>query len=88
MRRALKPATNPNGYIAAAGTLATAGFAIYNAFRSHGVIDTNVIIAAVTAISALLARHVVTPVADPRDAAGHAIGHPVVSVQNPPGRTL
>jgi hypothetical protein len=62
--------TNPTGYMAAASTVYAAAVMIYNAYHHHGVIDVPVIIAAATAIAALLTRQIVTPVAAPRDGAG------------------
>lgn len=68
--RALNVNTNPAGLLAAAGVVYAAAVMIYNAVQHHGVIDTNVIVAAVGAIAALLTRQVVTPVADPKNGAG------------------
>jgi hypothetical protein len=61
---------NPTGYIAAASAVYAATLMISNAVHHHGVIDTPTIIAAVTAVSALLTRQVVTPVAQPKDGNG------------------
>lgn len=71
--RALNISTNPAGWLAAAGAVYAAAVMIYNAFNHHGVIDTNVIIAAVGAVGALLTRQVVTPVSDPKDGAGQPL---------------
>jgi hypothetical protein len=68
--RALNINTNPAGWLAAAGAVYAAAVMIYNAWNHHGVIDTNVIIAAVGAVGALLTRQVVTPVNDPKNGAG------------------
>ena len=68
--RALNVNTNPAGLLAAAGVVYAAAVMIYNAVHHHGVIDTNVIIAAVGAVAALFTRQVVTPVADPKNGAG------------------
>jgi hypothetical protein len=68
--RALKLSTNPAGWLAAAGAVLAAVTMITNAIHHHGVINTSVIVAAVGAVSALLIRQVVTPVADPKDGAG------------------
>lgn len=62
--------TNPTGYLAAAGTVYAASVMLWNAYHHHGVIDTAVILAAIAAVSALLTRQIVTPVAAPRDGAG------------------
>lgn len=71
--RALNVSTNPAGWMAAAGAVYAAAVMIYNAYNHHGVIDTNVIVAAVGAVGALLTRQVVTPVADPKDGAGRSL---------------
>jgi hypothetical protein len=80
--RSLHPATNPAGYMAAAGTIYAGAAMIYNARYHHGVIDVPVIIAAVGAVAALLTRQVVTPVGDPRD----GNGSPLVSAPADPPR--
>lgn len=64
---------NPTGYLAAASTVYAAALMISNAVHHHGVIDTPTIIAAVTAVSALLTRQVVTPVAQPKDGNGNLL---------------
>lgn len=71
--RALSPATNPAGWLAAAGAVFAAAVMTYNAVSHHGVIDTGVIVAAVGAVGALLTRQVVTPVSDPKDGAGRPL---------------
>lgn len=71
--RALHPALNPAGYMAAAGAVYAAAIMIYNAYHHHGVIDTGVIIAAFGAVASLLTRQVVTPVGDPRDGCGNQL---------------
>ena len=68
--RAVNPSTTPAGLLASTGVIYAAVVMIYNAFQHHGVIDTNVVIAAVGAIGALLTRQAVTPVADPKNGAG------------------
>lgn len=78
--RLLHPATNPAGYTAMAGTVYAAAVMIYNAYHHHGVIDVNVIIAAIGTVAALLTRQVVTPVADPVNGAGV----PLVPAPAPP----
>ena len=77
--RALNVSTNPAGWMAAAGAVFAAATMIYNAVNHHGVIDTGVIVAAAGAVSALLTRQVVTPVADPKNGAGV----PLVPVATP-----
>jgi hypothetical protein len=81
--RALNVNTNPAGLLAAAGVIYAAAVMIYNAIHGHGVIDTNVIVAAVGAIAALLTRQVVTPVADPKNGAGVPLV-PVTPTMVPP----
>ena len=71
--RALSPALNPTGYAAVIGTVYAAAVMIWNAYNHHGVISAPVIIAAVAAVTALLTRQVVTPVADPVDGAGRPL---------------
>jgi hypothetical protein len=85
--RALNPATNPAGWLAAAGAVYAAAVMVYNAVNHHGVIDTNVIIAAVGAVGALLTRQAVTPVADPKNGAGVPLA-PVVPVPPPAPGTV
>lgn len=80
--RALNVNTNPAGLLAAAGVVYAAAVMIYNAVQHHGVIDTNVIVAAVGAVAALLTRQVVTPVADPKNGAGVPL-IPVTTVTAP-----
>ena len=72
-RRALTPTLNPTGIGSALAALYAAGVAIWNATHHHGVIDPQVIIAAVTAAGFLYTRFKVTPVADPVDAAGRPL---------------
>lgn len=80
--RLVSPATNPNGYMAAAGAVLAAVVMISNAVNHHGVIDTTVIVSAVGAVLALVSRNYVTPVSDPRDGNGNRL----VSEQGlPPG---
>lgn len=76
----LHPKNNPTGYMAAAGALYAAAVMIYNARYHHGIIDVPVIVSAIAAVSALLTRQIVTPVAAPRDGAGN----PLVPAPVPP----
>jgi hypothetical protein len=78
--RSLNPATNPAGWLAAAGTVYAAVVMIDNALSHRGVIDTSVIVAAVGAVAALFTRQAVTPVSDPRNASGV----PLAPVAAPP----
>lgn len=73
MLRILNPATNPNGWIAAAGAVYAAAVMIYNATHHYGVFDINVLIAAAGAVLALFSRQLVTPVRDPRDGNGQPL---------------
>lgn len=71
--RMLNPALNPAAYLSAAGAVYAAAAMITNAVNHHGVINTSVILAAVTAVSALFMRNMVTPVKDPRDPSGNKL---------------
>lgn len=73
MSRLTSPSLNPTGLMAAAGAVYAAVVMITNAYHHKGVIDPQVIVAAVGAVAALLTRQVVTPVADPRDGNGDAL---------------
>jgi hypothetical protein len=73
LRRVLSPLRNPAGLMAAAGAVYAAAVMIVNAYHHRGVIDPQVIVAAVGAVAALATRQVVTPVADPRGAAGEPL---------------
>lgn len=84
--RALNISTNPAGWLAAAGAVYAAAVMIYNTWNHHGVIDTNVIIAAIGAVGALFTRQLVTPIKDPKDGAGNALVPvaPAVTSYEPP----
>jgi hypothetical protein len=71
--RTLHPALNAPGYMAAAGAIYAAAVMIYNAYNHHGVWNISVVVAAVGAVTALLTRQVVTPVADPHDGNGNPL---------------
>lgn len=73
MKRALTLNTNPTGLGAAAGTIYAAAVMVYNAVNHHGVINPEVIIAAVGAAAFLYSRFLVTPVADPKDGDGQPL---------------
>ena len=81
MKRALSPHLNPAGYMAAIGAVYAVAIMIWNAYRHHGIIDPQVVVAALAAVAALLTRQVVTPVGDPKD----GNGKPLVS---PPGPVI
>ena len=70
VKRVLYPNLNPTGLMATAGAVYAAAVMIWNAYHHHGVLSVPVVIAAVGAVSALLTRTVVTPVADPKNGAG------------------
>ena len=70
MKRALTPSLNPTGYGAAIAAIYAAVVMIWNAAHHHGVIDPQVVIAALGAAAFLYTRFKVTPVADPRDGNG------------------
>jgi hypothetical protein len=82
VKRALNPHLNPAGYTAAAGAVYAAVVMILHATQHRGIIDPQVIVAAVAAVAGLLTRQVVTPVGDPKD----GNGNPLVTapVQPPP----
>ena len=73
MPRLVNPATNPNGYMAAAGAILAAVVMITNAVHHHGIIDPTVIVSAIGAMAALFTRQLVTPVGDPKDGNGNAL---------------
>lgn len=83
--RLVNPATNPAGYMAAAGAVLAAVIVIVNAVNHHGLIDTTVITAAVGAVAALLTRQVVTPVKDPKAADGTQLLKAPAGGPIPPG---
>lgn len=71
--RLLHPALNPTGLMASAGAIYAGASMAYNAYNHHGAWSTPVFIALVGAVSALLTRQVVTPVADPKDGNGNPL---------------
>jgi hypothetical protein len=73
LKRALSPATNPTGLGSAAAAIYAAAVMILNATHHHGVIDPQVVIAALGAAAFLYARFKVTPVADPKDGNGQPL---------------
>ena len=84
MKRALTPATNPAGLGSAAAAIYAGIVMIWNATHHHGVIDPQVVIAALGAGAFLYARFKVTPVADPRDGNGQPL-RPAVTPAGLPG---
>ena len=85
--RLLHPALNPTGLMAAAGVIYAGTSMIYNVVNHHGAWSTPVFIALVGAVSSLLARQVVTPVADPVDGAGRPLV-PAAAAAPPEGITV
>lgn len=59
--------------LAAAGAIYAATVMITNTINHHGVIDPEVIVAAIGAVGALFTRQLVTPVADPKDGNGNPL---------------
>jgi hypothetical protein len=70
VKRALSPATNATGLGSAAAALYAAVVMIWNATHHQGVIDPQVIVAALAAGAFLYSRMKVTPIADPKDGNG------------------
>jgi len=81
VKRALAPSLNPTGLGSAAAAIYAAVVMILNATHHRGVLDPQVIIAALAAAGFLYSRFKVTPVADPKD----GNGQPLVVAQ-PPAR--
>lgn len=84
MKRALSPTLNPAGLMAAAGAIYAATVMVWNATHHHGVIDPQVIVAALGAMAFLYTRLKVTPVADPRDGNGNPLHGPEAAGANKP----
>jgi hypothetical protein len=84
MKRALTPALNPTGLGSAAAAVYAAVVMIWNATHHQGVIDPQVIIAALAAAVFLYSRFKVTPVADPKD----GNGRPLVPAPPPSAKVL
>lgn len=73
MKRALTPGLNPTGLGSAAAAVYAAAVMIWNATHHQGVIDPQVIVAALTAAAFLYSRFKVTPTADPKDGNGQPL---------------
>jgi hypothetical protein len=73
VKRALTPATNPTGLGSAAAAIYAAAVMVWNATHHHGVIDPQVVIAAIAAAAFLYSRMKVTPTADPKDGNGQPL---------------
>ncbi len=87
MRRVLSPTLNPTGIGSAVAAIYAAAVMIWNATHHHGVIDPQVIVAAIAAAAFLYSRFLVTPTADPRDGARRPlVPAPVTTV--PPVTTV
>ena len=71
--RTLSVSTNPAGLLAAGLAVYAAAVMIANAVNHHGVLDPEVIVAAIGAVGALFTRQLVTPVADPKDGNGNSL---------------
>jgi len=90
-RRTLSPTFNTTGLASAAAALYAGVVMIVNAVNHHGVINPQVIVAAVAAAAFLYARFRVTPIADPKDGNGTPLapvtgpGVVVTSIPNKPG---
>lgn len=69
----LTPALNPTGLASAIAAIYAAVVMVWNATHHQGVIDPQVIVAAIGAAAFLYARFRVTPVADPRDGNGQPL---------------
>jgi hypothetical protein len=73
MKRALSPATNATGLASAAAAIYAAVVMVWNATHGQGVIDPQVIVAALAAGAFLYSRMRVTPIADPKDGNGNPL---------------
>ena len=82
VKRMLSVSTNPTGLASAVAALYAAGIMIYHAAHHAGVIDPQVIVAALAAAAFLYTRFLVTPVADPKDGNGAPLA-PSVPVISP-----
>jgi hypothetical protein len=70
IKRALSPIKNPAGLMAAGLAVYAAITMVMNVVHGDGVIDPQVVVAAVAAVAAVFTRQLVTPVADPRSKNG------------------
>jgi hypothetical protein len=77
VKRALSPTYNATGIGSAAAAVYAAVVMIWHATHHTGVIDPQVIIAAIGAAAFLYSRFKVTPVADPKDGNGTPLLAPV-----------
>jgi hypothetical protein len=81
MKRALTPTLNPTGLGSAAAAIYAAIVMVWNATHHQGVIDPQVIVAALAAAAFLYTRFKVTPVKDPKDGNGQPLSAPVAPSQ-------
>ena len=84
MKRILSPSLNPTGLGAAVAAVYAAVVMILHAAHHQGVIDPQVIVAALGAAAFLYTRFRVTPVADPRDGNGEPLHGPAAADENKP----
>lgn len=70
VKRMLGVSTNPTGLASAFAAIYAAVTMVWNAAHHAGVIDPQVIVAALAAAAFLYTRFLVTPVADPKDGSG------------------
>jgi len=73
VKRALSPSTTATGLGAAAAAIYAAVIMVWHATHHAGVIDPQVLVAALGAAVFLYSRMKVTPVADPRDGNGQPL---------------
>lgn len=73
MKRALSPATNATGLSAALAAIYAAVVMVWHVAHHQGVIDPQVIVAALGAAAFLYARFKVTPLADPKTSTGQPL---------------
>jgi hypothetical protein len=85
VKRALSPATNATGLGAAIAAVYAAVIMIWHAAHHQGVIDPQVLVAALGAAAFLYTRMQVTPVKDPRDGNGKPLAPAVPAVPAVPG---
>jgi hypothetical protein len=86
VKRALSPSTNATGLGAAVAAVYAAVIMVWHATHHQGVLDPQVLVAAIGAAAFLYTRFKVTPVADPRDGNGNALtpAPPLVPAVPPP----
>lgn len=86
LKRAISPTYNATGIASAVAAIYTAAVLIWNAAHHNGVIDPQVIVSALAAVSFLYARFKVTPLADPKDGNGNML-LPTITLPVPPAPT-